>query len=151
MAMPIVPPYVLSSPNAYLPTKGISFVAADSSFDPSKAKWAIRTYILLMRASSKALGNLHACLAQVAELGHELVLVVQRNNVVGAANADAIDQDVWHGSAARLLLEVVLEMRAERVLVNLDDKGLGRDGVLFEEDALGALRIRAVCLGEDDD
>lgn len=104
-----------------------------------------------MRASGKAFGNLHACLAQVAELGHELVLVIQRNNVVGASNANAINQDVWHRSAARLLLEVVLEGRAERVLVNLDDKRLGRDGVLFEEDALGALRIRAVGLGEDDD
>lgn len=104
-----------------------------------------------MRASGKALGNLHACLAQIAELGHELVLVVQRNNVVGAANANAIDQDVWYRSAARLLQEVVLEMRAQRVLINLDDKRLGGDGVLFEEDALGTLRIRAVGLGEDDD
>lgn len=104
-----------------------------------------------MRASGEALGNLHACLAQVAELCHELVLVVQRNNVVGAANANPIDQNVWHRSAARLLLEVVLEMGAERVLVNLNDKRLGGDGVFFEEDALGTLRIRAVGLGEDDD
>lgn len=42
-------------------------------------------------------------------------------------------------------------MRAKRVLVNLDDIRLGGDGVFFEEDALGTLRIRAIGLGEDDD
>lgn len=95
--------------------------------------------------------NLHASLAQIAHLGHELVLVIQRNNVVGPANADSVDQDVGYRPTPRLLEKIVLQMGTERVLVQLDDKGLWGDCVLFQEDALGALRIRAVALGEDDD
>ncbi|KAK1253774.1 hypothetical protein MKX07_001851 [Trichoderma sp. CBMAI-0711] len=104
-----------------------------------------------MLARGEALGNLDASLAQIAHLGHELVLVIQRNNVVGTANADSVDQDVGHRPPPRLLEEIVLQMGAKRVLVQLDDKGLRGDCVLFQEDALGTLRIRAVALGEDDD
>jgi hypothetical protein len=37
------------------------------------------------------------------------------------------------------------------VLVELDDEGRRVDDVLVEQDALGALRVGAVGLGEDDD
>lgn len=108
----------------------------------------------------KVLRNLHLAVAQLLELADELARVVEVDNRVRAADADAVDHDVGHRAAARQALEHVLQVRADVEvgeaahadgLVKLHDKGLGLDDVLFEEDALGALRVRAVCFRKDDD
>lgn len=82
-------------------------------------------------------GNGHDALAAHGSDGvDELAAVVQRLDVVAAADGLAVDEDVGHGAAARGLFEGVLQARAEGVLVEFDDVGCGRDCVLFEEDVL---------------
>ena len=105
--------------------------------------------LMCRRSSLDLLGTkpqrgLHAALAQVLDLASQLVIVVQANNLICAANADAIDQHVGHRAAARLGLEQVLKFRAQRVLIQLDDKRRWFNAVFFEEDALGAFREWAI-------
>ena len=83
-------------------------------------------------------------------LGCQLVVLIQINNLVAAADADAIDQHVGHGATASLFRQQVLQRAADGMLVEFDYEGLGLDGVFVEEDTLCALRVGAVALGKDD-
>jgi len=104
----------------------------------------------MRRAPNKSLAHLDALVAQVLDLGDQLLPRVHVGDVVGAADADAVDHDVGHGRAARRAAEQLLQLGAERVRVQLDDEGRRLDEVLFQQEALGPLGEGAVGLGEDD-
>lgn len=105
----------------------------------------------LLRALRKPQRHLDPRPRERGDLVGEGALVVERGNVVAAADALAVDHDVGDRLAACHLAELLLDVGAERVLVELDDEGRRVDDVLVEQDALGALRVGAVGLGEDDD
>lgn len=87
--------------------------------------------------------------AQALERVDQLVRLVELLHVVAAADALALHQDVGHCAPARHLRERVLQLGAQRVLVELDDVWRGRDCVFFEQDLFCALGEGAVGLGED--
>lgn len=73
---------------------------------------------------------------------------MQRLDLVAATDAEPADEHVGHRLAARLAAERGLQLRAERVLVELDDVGRGRDAVLLQEYLLRLAGMGAVALGE---
>lgn len=89
--------------------------------------------------------------AHTLHLGDQFSAVIQRLDLVAAADAFAVDEDVRHRAAARALLELVLQARTEGVLVELGDEGRGGNLILGEEDRFGFFRVRAVGFGEDYD
>ena len=66
---------------------------------------------------AEALRHGDALAGQALDAGDELVRVVELDDLVAAADADAVDDDVGDGAALRLELEAVLQLAALRVLV----------------------------------
>jgi hypothetical protein len=98
------------------------------------------------------LRHLHDALAsQVLDLLHQLVLCVKTCDIVTSADALAVDQNIGNCASARRLQERCLQLRAQRVKVELFNIGSRHDVVLLKQDSLCLLGIGAVALGEDDD
>lgn len=73
----------------------------------------------------ETLDNVHACLAQISNLANQLILLVHCDNVISSSDADSVDHDVGDCPSACLLEEGVLDSRADGVLIELDDVGIG--------------------------
>lgn len=89
--------------------------------------------------------------AQTLQCLDQLVRLVEFLHIVSAADALALHEDIRDCAAAGHLGESVLQLCAQRVLVQFYDVGSGRDGVFVEEDVFCALGEGAVGFGEDDD
>ncbi len=89
--------------------------------------------------------------AHTLHLGNQISADIQRFDFITAADALAVDEHVRNGATARAFLELVLQARAERVLIEFHDKRRRGDGVFGKKDVLGFFGMRAVGLGEDDD
>lgn len=83
------------------------------------------------------------------DLFNQLVAMIHRRDVVGAANALAIDHDVWHGPPASHFFQPVLYLPAELMYVQLDNVWFRCDEILVEKEGLCPLGELAVGLGED--
>lgn len=99
------------------------------------------THLRLLRALGDA-GD--AGFAEFVDGVDHDVGLVQLLHLVAAADALSEDHDVGDGPSASRICEDLLQLRANGVLVELDDVGLGVDVVLFEEDVLCLSRVRAV-------
>lgn len=64
----------------------------------------------------------------------QLVAVVQGSNVISAADTLPVHQNVGNGPATCVLSQKSLEIRPNRVLIQLDDKRLRRDRVPVKQD-----------------
>ena len=84
------------------------------------------------------------------ECADESVGLIELLHVVSASYAFADKKDVRYRSPAGHMCEQLLQFCAEGLNVQLDNKWLGDDAVLLEEDVLRLLRVRAIRLGKDD-
>lgn len=107
--------------------------------------------LLLDLVWGKSFRHLDALVAKHPDLVGQLVLLVELNNVVAAADADAVDENVGHRPATSLFEQDILQGRTLDVLIEFDYEWRGGDVVFVEENALGCLGEGAVRLGEDDD
>ncbi|KAH0207678.1 hypothetical protein KCU99_g106, partial [Aureobasidium melanogenum] len=80
-----------------------------------------------------------------------LVILMHACNIVASTNALSVDQDVRDCASACGLQKSRLQLRAQRVKVELFNVRGRHDVVLFKQDSLCLLRVGAVALGEDDD
>lgn len=96
--------------------------------------------------------HLHDALAsQLLDLCNQLVILVEACDIVASSNALAVDQNIRDCASAGRLQECGLQLRAQRVQVELLHVGSRDNVVLLKQDSLCLLRVRAVTLGEDDD
>lgn len=117
--------------NPTLPTPPISFFSLQLSTRQSRLRNPLPAHTLHLRDQISAF--------------------VQRLDIVAAADAFTVDEDVGDSAAPCALLELVLQARTEGVFVELDHEGRWGDGVFGEEDEFGLFGMRAVGFGEDDD
>lgn len=78
----------------------------------------------------------------------QLAILVQLRQLVAAAQALVVHEDVRHGLAARHLAENGLQLGAVSVLVKIHDGRRRVHGVVLAQDVLGFLAEGTVCFGE---
>lgn len=81
----------------------------------------------------------------------QLVFPVQLGDVVAAPDALAADQDIGNGPSTGRPVQLGLQLRSQRMLVQLNHEGCRHDAVLVEKDGLGFSGVGTVAFGEDDD
>ena len=77
-------------------------------------------------------------------------MLVQFDNLVAAADAEAVNENIGHSATASLFKQQILQRATDGVLVEFDYVRLGFNRIFVEKDALCALGVRAVALGKDD-
>ena len=99
---------------------------------------------LWARAAVLDLGD--ATAANLLDLSHQGISLVELLDIVAASYAFSHEKDIGYCPPARGLMQEGLQLCAHWVLIELDDVGFGYDSVFFEEDVLRLLRVGAVGL-----
>lgn len=93
----------------------------------------------------------HPRIRQLPNRGLHPPRAIQLLHLIPTPDALPDDHHIRNSPSARRIGEDLLELGAERVLVEFDDVGCGLDVVFGEEDVLGEAGVGAVGFGEDDD